>query len=254
MSQRRPVAAGNWKMNTTPEEGISLCRELLATNVAAGGAEVIVFPPFTHLAGAREVLAGSPIALGAQNLFWEPSGAYTGEISASMICAFATHVLIGHSERRQYFGESDETVRKKLVAALGAELVPVVCVGESLAERDAGMVETVLDRQVRGALLDVAFDSMLILAYEPVWAIGTGRAATPEQADAAMGFMRNVVASVSSGGLAEQIRILYGGSVTAQNVSEFIHGPHVDGALVGGASLKAESFAEIARRIGATAD
>ena len=253
MVQRRPVAAGNWKMNTTPDEGEVLCRELVGLLGRYEAAEVVVFPPFTHLAPARAVLESSRIGLGAQNLHWEPKGAYTGEVSAAMIATLARYVLVGHSERRQYFGETDEIVRWKLAAALGAGLTPVVCVGESLAERDAGRVEEVLDRQVRGALTGVALGPAPILAYEPVWAIGTGRAANGRQAGEAMAFIRSVVAGVVSGEFAAQVRILYGGSVTAHNAAEFVSEPEIDGALVGGASLAAASFAEIARQIGAAA-
>lgn len=251
--QRRPVAAGNWKMNTTPADGLALCRELLTEIGGSTRAEVVICPPFTHLLAAANALSGSQIAVGAQNMFWEPRGAYTGEISGEMIRAVATHVILGHSERRQYFGETDATVRSKVVAAMECGLVPIACVGESLAERDSGRVEEILRRQVVGALDRVAISDQLLLAYEPVWAIGTGRAATAEQANAAMGFIRGVLGEIASPALADRIRILYGGSVTAQNAAEFMSGEHVDGALVGGASLKADSFAAIVRLIGASA-
>jgi triosephosphate isomerase len=252
MAARRPVAAGNWKMNTTVAEGVALCRDLVAGLNSIGDAEVVVCPPFTHLARVAEALAGSPIKLGAQDIFWEPKGAFTGEVSAEMVRELAGYVIIGHSERRQFFGETDDTVRLKLVAALRTGLIPIVCVGESLDERDAGLVEEVLARQVRGALDAVEFDERVIFAYEPVWAIGTGRAANGQQANAAMGFIRGIVAERSSRSTADGVRILYGGSVNAQNVAEFMAQEHIDGGLVGGASLQAASFLEIARQITAT--
>jgi len=252
MKQRTPVAAGNWKMNTTPDEATMLCRELASLLNGELGAEVVVFPPFTNLAAAQQALIGSRIGLGAQNLFWEGKGAYTGEISASMVRSLAEYVIIGHSERRQYFGETDETVRKRLIAALGSGLVPIVCVGESLKQRDAGQVEDVLERQVRGALSGTAAGTSLIMAYEPVWAIGTGRAADAKQAAVAMACIRRIIGQRLSPEIAKQVRILYGGSVTPQNAADFMAEDEIDGALVGGASLNAPSFAEIARLIGAT--
>ncbi len=252
MKQRTPVAAGNWKMNTTPDEAAILCRELASLLNGELGVEVVVFPPFTNLAAAHQALIGSRIGLGAQNLFWEGKGAYTGEISASMVRSLAEYVIIGHSERRQYFGETDETVRKRLIAALGSGLVPIVCVGESLEQRDAGQVEDVLERQVRGALSGTAAGTPLIMAYEPVWAIGTGRAADAKQAAVAMACIRRVIGQCLSPEIAKQVRILYGGSVTPQNAADFMAEDEIDGALVGGASLNATSFAQVARLIGAT--
>jgi triosephosphate isomerase (TIM) len=250
MAQRTPVAAGNWKMNTTPSEGVALARELSERLVGVTGVEVVVCPPFTHLAPVRDVLHGW-IGVGAQNVSPEPKGAFTGEVSGAMIAELAGYVIIGHSERRQYFHDTDELVQRRLRAALGAGLVPIVCVGETLAERDARQVESVLSRQVQGALAGVDLGEGLILAYEPVWAIGTGRAANGQQANEAMGHIRRVVSQVTANGLAERVRILYGGSVTPENIDEFAAQEHVDGALVGGASLRADSFEQIARRLAA---
>jgi len=246
---RVPVAAGNWKMNTTVSEGISLCRDLISAVAGTGSCQVLVFPPFTHLAPLATVLDGSRVGLGAQDLFWEPKGAFTGQVSAAMIRELCGFVLVGHSERRQYFGETDLTANKRLSAALGAGLTPVLCIGESLQERDAGQVEAVLSRQLEGALDGILFPPAAMIAYEPVWAIGTGRAANGEQAQQAMGFIREVLLRLQSEDVARQARLLYGGSVTAQNVAEFMAQPAVDGALVGGASLNAVSFAAIANAI-----
>ncbi|HZU76334.1 MAG TPA: triose-phosphate isomerase [Dehalococcoidia bacterium] len=246
---RVPVAAGNWKMNTTVSEGEQLCRELLDALGGFGGCEVLVFPPYTHLASLAKLLSGTRVGLGAQDLFWEPKGAFTGAVSAAMIRELARYVIIGHSERRQYFGETDQTVNRRLNAALDAGLAPVVCVGERLEERDTGRVEQVLERQVRGALVDITLPPAAMIAYEPVWAIGTGRAANGEQAEQAMRFIRDVVRREQGGEVADRTRLLYGGSVTPQNIAEFMAQPDVDGALVGGASLNAASFAEIARSI-----
>lgn len=251
MTIRTPVAAGNWKLNTTVDEGLALCRDLAGDLAGLSGAEVILFPPFTHLYAARAALAGSGIRLGAQNVFWEEQGAYTGEIGPSMLRPLVSHVLIGHSERRALFGETDATVHQRFVAALAVGLIPVLCVGETLAERDAGEVEQVLTRQVSVALEGIAAGAALLVAYEPVWAIGTGRAANGEQANATMGFIRRLVAKQLSPAVADKIRILYGGSVNAKNIGEFMTQPEIDGGLVGGASLSAMSFGDIARLVAA---
>jgi triosephosphate isomerase len=253
MAGRRPVAAGNWKMNTTVDEGVALAIAIEAELGSSSAAEVVLFPPYTHLSRLADTLRDTAIGLGAQNLFWEEKGAFTGEVSAAMIRNVARYVIIGHSERRQYFGETDETVNRRLKSALAAGLTPVVCVGESLAEREADQVEAVLGCQVRGALDGVQFGSGLILAYEPVWAIGTGRAADGEQANAAMGFIRSEVAALAGDAVAQAVRILYGGSVTENNIDEFAAQPEIDGGLVGGASLQAASFIAIVRSIGAVA-
>ncbi|HLZ73006.1 MAG TPA: triose-phosphate isomerase [Dehalococcoidia bacterium] len=257
MAQRRPIAAGNWKMNPASQvEASDLASTLAVELVALTGADLVVFPPLPFLHAVAQRLAGTRLGLGAQNLHWEEKGAFTGEVSAAMLPAGVGWTLIGHSERRQYFCETDETVNKKLRAVLG-RLMPIVCVGESLAERDAGQVEAVLERQVRGALDGIEFPagfgpaSSLQFAYEPVWAIGTGRAATPEQANEAMGHIRRVLAGLHGQEIAGRMRILYGGSVADKNVAEIMTQPEIDGALVGGASLNAEAFASIARQIAA---
>ncbi|HZQ39100.1 MAG TPA: triose-phosphate isomerase [Dehalococcoidia bacterium] len=257
MAQRRPIAAGNWKMNPpTLDEAVELAEDLATPLGALAGTDMVLFPPLPFISPVADRLDGTAIAVGVQNLHWEPKGAFTGEVAVSMLPERVGWTLIGHSERRQYFCESDETVNKKLRAVLGT-LRPIVCVGESLAERDAGQVEAVLERQVRGALEGVELgaefnpDSALQLAYEPVWAIGTGRAATPEQANQAMGFIRRVLATLRGEEFARRLRILYGGSVTDKNVAEIMAQPEIDGALVGGASLNAGAFAAIARAIAA---
>jgi triosephosphate isomerase len=238
-------------MNTTVEEGLALARALVEQLAGLGGAEVVLYPPFTHLLALAQAVQGSGIAVGAQNVFWEEKGAYTGEVSAAMLRPIVANVLIGHSERRQYFGETDETVNKRLHAAVAAGLRPCVCVGETLAERDAGQVEAVLQRQLTVGLAGVTAETNLLLAYEPVWAIGTGRAATSVQANEAMAHIRAVLGGIVGTERAAAIRILYGGSVTPDNVADLMAQPEIDGALVGGASLKADSFTAIARAIAA---
>jgi triosephosphate isomerase len=244
MAQRLPLIAANWKMNTTLAEGGRLCSALRDRLDGMRGVEVVLCPPFTHLVPLSECVAGSSLALGAQNLYWEPKGAYTGEISAAMLQGLVQYVILGHSERRGYFGESDADVNRKLQVALAAGLKPIVCVGEAEAERDANATEGVLRRQVRDGLGGAELNESLVLAYEPLWAIGTGRAANGEQAQAAIGFIRSQLHALA-GPLAARVRILYGGSVTPANIAEFMAQPDVDGALVGGASLVAESFAGI---------
>jgi triosephosphate isomerase (TIM) len=250
---RKPVAAGNWKMNTNVEEGLALARALVENLAGIDRAEIVIYPPFTHLVPLAQALHGSGLLLGGQNLHWEAKGAFTGEISAAMLRPLASEVLIGHSERRQYFGESDESVNRKLQAALAVGLRPCVCVGETLEERDAGQVEAVLERQITVGLHGLAADAELLLAYEPVWAIGTGRAATSAQANDAMRAIRRVLGGVVGEARAASVRILYGGSVTPENATELMAQPEIDGALVGGASLKADSFSAIARAIAAAA-
>jgi triosephosphate isomerase len=250
---RTPVAAGNWKMHTTVEQGLALARALVENLAGLDGAEVVLYPPFTHLVPLAQAVRGSGLALGAQNLHWESQGAFTGEISAPMLCPIVDNVLIGHSERRQYFGETDETVNKKLHAALAAGLRPCVCVGETLAERDAGRIEEVLARQVRIGLHGLAADADFLVAYEPVWAIGTGRTATGAQAAEAIAHVRRLLGEIVGEARAHEVRILYGGSVTPENIAALMAEPEIDGALVGGASLKADAFTAIARAIaGAT--
>ncbi|GAG44287.1 unnamed protein product, partial [marine sediment metagenome] len=204
-----------------------------------------VCPPFVSLAAARDVLKGSSVLLGAQNMFYEEKGAYTGEISPLMLAGLCDYVILGHSERRQYFGESGEIIDKKIRAALGAEIKPILCIGERLEENEAGQTEAVLTRQLTASSDRLYYASGLVIAYEPVWAIGTGLSATPEQANATIGFIRQLVAQQNGGDIAASVRILYGGSVTAENISGLMGQPEIDGALVGGASLKVDDFISI---------
>lgn len=244
---RTTLIAGNWKLNLTAADGAELVAGLKAAIGAEPAVEVLVFPTMIGLPAAVAAAAGSPVQVGGQNCFWEASGAYTGEVSAPLLkAAGATHVLLGHSERRQYFGETDETVNQRLKAVLEADMVPVVCIGETLDERDGGQLEAVLERQVRGALAGLTADqlSSLVLAYEPVWAIGTGRVATSEQAQEAHAFVRKVLTEVV-GDLANDLRLLYGGSVKPGNAAELMAMADVDGALVGGASLTVDAFGGI---------
>lgn len=244
--------AGNWKMYKSQAETRTFFAALLPLIADAAGCEIVIAAPFTALAAAVESARGSHISIAGQNLHWEKEGAYTGEVSASMLVeAGCRYVIIGHSERRQFFGETDETVRKKIRCALAAGLVPIVCFGELLAEREANQTEAVLARQFTGAFaglpgeLTAAEFSRIIIAYEPVWAIGTGRTATPEIAAAAHGFLRHLAADSFSPDFAAGLRILYGGSVKPENSKGLIAQEHIDGALVGGASLDANSFAAI---------
>jgi triosephosphate isomerase len=249
---RRPIIAGNWKLHATLQEASALVRQLKgACEVeAGGGVDVVVCPPFTALATVAEALKGSRIGLGAQDLFWEPHGAFTGEVSAGLLAdAGCRYVIIGHSERRTHFGETDETVRRKLAAALRQPLVPIACIGETLQQREANQTFAVLERQLAGALdgLSGGDAAKVVLAYEPVWAIGTGRNASPEQAQEAHAFIRQWLAKRWGAGVSESLRIQYGGSVTAANAAGLLQQPDVDGALVGGASLKAEAFTAIVK-------
>ncbi|HVA66810.1 MAG TPA: triose-phosphate isomerase [Elusimicrobiota bacterium] len=244
---RRPLIAGNWKMNLGPAAARELLRAL-RDNLREPPADVAVCPPFTLLALAAEALKGSPIRPGAQDLFWEKSGAYTGEVSAEQIAeAGGSVVLIGHSERRRYFGESDETVGRKLKAALRAGLTPIVCVGETLEEREGQKTYRVLETQLKGALtgLAPADAGKIVVAYEPVWAIGTGKTASPDQAQDAHLFIRKTLGAILGAEASLAVRILYGGSVKPDNIDSLMAQPDVDGALVGGESLKPVSFLRI---------
>jgi triosephosphate isomerase (TIM) len=247
---RTPVMAGNWKMHCTSGEAVVLATELVERLASGVEAEVIVSPAYTSLIPVREALAGSAIALAAQNIHWEPKGAFTGEVCAEMAKdAGCTHVIIGHSERRALFGETDASVNRKVIAALAMGLTPIVCVGETLADREAGATRSVVLGQLDGALegLDDEAIGQLIVAYEPVWAIGTGLTATPAQAQEVHGWIRERLASLAGSGVADGLRILYGGSVKPDNVAELMGQTDIDGALVGGASLKADSFERIVR-------
>jgi triosephosphate isomerase len=242
---RIPFIAGNWKMNTTATEAERLVLEMLEKLDRIEGVEKVLCPPFVSLVGISMMLQGSSVKLGAQNMYFEAKGAYTGEISPLMLRELCEFVILGHSERRWYFKETDEIVNKKVKAALANKLKPILCVGERLEENEAGKTEEVVNRQVMGALNDIESVRDLVIAYEPVWAIGTGKAASGAQAAATIQFIRDVVAKLWNKGIAQDLRILYGGSVTSANIAEFISHPEIDGALVGGASLKAEEFVSI---------
>jgi triosephosphate isomerase len=244
---RRPIVAGNWKMNTTIEDGLALVEELLPLIETVTEVDRVVCPPFVSLQAISGRLRRSDVRVGAQNLSFEPSGAFTGEISAPMLVGLVSYVIVGHSERRHIFGETDVVVAKKLRAALGAGLAPILCVGETLAERDAGETDLVLRRQVRTALEGIGQAPGLVIAYEPVWAIGTGRAATAADANAGNSIVRHELARVLGPAVAQATRIQYGGSVSPANAAELLGQPEIDGALVGGASLVAKSFAAIVR-------
>ena len=242
---RIPFVAGNWKMNTTVTEAEKLVLEMLDKLDRIKGVEKVLCPPFVSLVAINMMLQSSAIKLGAQNMYFEIKGAYTGEISPVMLSELCEFVILGHSERRGYFGETDEIVNKKVKTALANELKPILCVGERLAENEAGKTEEVINRQVTAALNGIEPVRDLVIAYEPVWAIGTGKAASSAQAAATIQSIRDVVAKLWNKGIAQDLRILYGGSVTSANIAEFISHPEIDGALVGGASLKAEEFVSI---------
>ena len=242
---RNPFVAGNWKMNTTATEAEQLVFEMLDKLDRIEGVEKVLCPPFVSLVAVNMMLRGSSIKLGAQNMYFETEGAYTGEISPPMLRELCEFVILGHSERRWYFGETDEIVNKKVKAALANKLKPILCVGERLAENEAGKTEEVVNRQVTAALNGIEPVPNLVIAYEPVWAIGTGKAASGEQAAATIQFIRDVLAKLWNKSISQDLRILYGGSVTSANIAEFISHSEIDGALVGGASLKAEEFVSI---------
>lgn len=247
---RRPVIAGNWKMYKTPSEAVVLAEGIVKTLSPLDGPELVVCPPFTALAAVSQVIVGTRVGLGAQNLHWAKEGAYTGEVSADMLLDIGCrYVIIGHSERRQYFGETDESVNRKSCAALASGLTPIVCVGETLTEREAGCADAVVERQLKGALSGLSPEQVqrLVLAYEPVWAIGTGKTATPDQAEEMHAHIRKTIAMVVDDETARGIRILYGGSVKPENAKELLDRSEIDGALIGGASLQVDSFAAIAQ-------
>lgn len=246
--KRKPIIAGNWKMNKTAAEAKDLASKLIPLVSGAKDRDIVLAPTFTSLQTVSEAIKGTNISLSAQNLHWEDKGAFTGEISAEMLLDLGCkYVIIGHSERRQFFGETDDTVNKKVKQALKKSLLPIMCVGETLAEREAGKLNEIISRQVTGGLKDLSADDMkkMVLAYEPVWAIGTGKTATPEQANEVHALIRGKVKSLYDAGTAEGTRIQYGGSVTPENVTTLMAMPDIDGALVGGASLKPESFAAL---------
>lgn len=248
MSTRKPLIAANWKMYKTPAQAKEFVSAFLPLVQGHTRAEIVLCPPFIDIATVFSETHGSQVHVGGQNLHWQEEGAFTGEISAAMLAAAGcTHVIVGHSERRQFFGETDETVNRKLHTALHHKLVPIFCVGELLAEREAGQTEQVLLRQIAKGLVDISPDRarQIVVAYEPVWAIGTGRTATPEMAAEAHLMIRSQVARTLGRDIADKMRILYGGSVKPENATALLNQPEIDGALVGGASLDAQSFAKI---------
>lgn len=252
---RRPLIAGNWKMHNTGTEAKAFGREFRTAIKDVDGVDVLLCPSFPALGALATTLEGTAVRLGAQNVHAEPEGAFTGEVSAAMLTdAGCTYVIVGHSERRQLMGETDDIVNGKVKAAVAGGLHPVVCVGENIEQRRAGETEAFVTGQVRAALADVAADAVAeaVIAYEPIWAIGTGETATPEEAEAVAGVVRKTVADLFGDDVAEKVRIQYGGSVNADNIASFMAQPNIDGALVGGASLDADSFARIVKNTEAT--
>ncbi len=247
---RRPIIAGNWKMYKTPSEAIDLAIQLKKELDGIQDRDIVLIPPSASLYPCHNILNGTNIALGAQNMYWEEEGAFTGEISPLMLidCG-CRYCIIGHSERRAYFGETDETVNKKIKSALKHGLIPICCIGESLQQREAGETFKVVEAQAKADFdgLDSAQMKQVVIAYEPIWAIGTGRTATPEQANDVHAFIRKTLAGLFDQALADQVRIQYGGSVKPGNCDALMSQPDIDGALVGGASLKGESFSRIVR-------
>lgn len=245
-----PLIAGNWKMHTTVREGAALVHKLRELLKGIDAVEILVAPPFTHLQHISHLLGGSPIKLAAQDLYWEKSGAFTGEVSAEMLVdSGCRYVIVGHSERRQYFGETDASVNMKVLAAMRGGLRPIVCVGETLLQRESGEALGVVSAQVRSALTGLAGGAVrdITIAYEPIWAIGTGKVAGPEAAEEVHNAIRQLLYEIFGAEPVKDVRIIYGGSVKPDNIDELMAQPNIDGALVGGASLKAEEFARIVK-------
>ncbi|MDO4493738.1 MAG: triose-phosphate isomerase [Clostridia bacterium] len=244
---RKPIIAGNWKMNMTPAQAKELVTELVPL-VADAQCDVVVCPPFVDLCTVKSVIEGTNIKLGAQNIHWAEKGAFTGEISADMLKAHGVeYAIIGHSERRQYFGETDEGVNKRAKAALAAGIVPIICVGESLEQRESGVTEAIVTGQTKAALEGISAEDAVkvVIAYEPIWAIGTGKTATKEDANATIAVIRGAVREVFGAAVADELRIQYGGSMNPKNASELMSMPEIDGGLIGGASLKADDFSKV---------
>jgi len=239
---RTPIIVGNWKMNTTPGEAVELAKAMKKKLTGISGVEKVLCPPFVSLTLVKDVIKNASIKLGAQNMHYERKGAYTGETSPVMLSQLCEFVIIGHSERRAMFGETDQTVNRKIRAALELDITPIVCVGETLEENESGETIKVVTRQIKAAFEDIESLEGTVIAYEPIWAIGTGKAAKGEQANAISRLIRSVIAPLYGDTAAQEVRIQYGGSVTAANVPEFLGQPDVDGALVGGACLKAAEF------------
>ena len=247
---RKPFVAGNWKMNTDGDGSVNLAKHIASgcLEMAGQNVTVAVCPPFVYLQSVTRALSASSISVGAQDIYFEPKGAFTGEVSAPMLKDIGcTYVLCGHSERRHVIGETDELINKKVTASIGGGLLPILCVGELLAEREASRTNEVVTRQMKGSLTGLSTEkvSAVTIAYEPVWAIGTGRTATPQQAQEAHNFIRKLLAELYDGQLAEEIRILYGGSVKPNNSADLMRQQDIDGLLVGGASLNADDFLAI---------
>lgn len=244
---RKPIIAGNWKMNMTPSQAKELVTDLIPL-VKDAACDVVVCPPYVDIALVAELVKGTNIQVGAQNIHWAEKGAFTGEISAAMLKeAGAAYAIIGHSERRQYFGETDATVNSRTKAALAAGIVPIICVGESLEQRENGETDAVVSGQVKADLADIPGEAVagLVIAYEPIWAIGTGKTATDEQANETIGLIRETIASLYGQAVADQVRIQYGGSMNPKNVKGLMAQAQIDGGLIGGASLKAPDFAQV---------
>ena len=247
---RKKIIAGNWKMNKTVGEAVDLAEAIKREVGDLRDVDVVLCPPFTALKAVSDVVSGTHIDLGAQNMHWEKAGAFTGEISPAMLRDLFCHfVILGHSERRQYFGETDETVNRKTKAALANNLTPIVCVGETLQEREAGNMQSVVTAQVQGSLAGLSAKELAqtVIAYEPVWAIGTGKTATSAQAQEVHALIRGVLAKLSDEATAQAVRIQYGGSMKGSNARELLSQPDIDGGLIGGAALEARSFVEIIR-------
>ena len=245
---RIPVIAGNWKMNTTVQLAVHLVNEMMPRLDSMTGVHTILCPPYISLTVVKEIIKDTSVELGAQNMYFEKHGAFTGEISPAMLTGICQFVILGHSERRQVFSESNEMINKKVRAALESGIKPIICVGESLLENESGRTEHIVTKQINMALSGIQSPDDLIIAYEPIWAIGTGKAATGIQANATIGIIRNTIEKLYGMDISQAVLILYGGSVTSANIEEFIKQPEIDGALVGGASLKAEEFIAIIER------
>ena len=245
---RMPLIAGNWKMNTTVKEAVYLIKKMAGRLNKIQGVEKVICPPFVSLIPAQAVLKGCSVKLGAQNVFYEEKGAYTGEISPLMLVDLCEYVIIGHSERRQIIGETNEVINRKLHTAIDAGLKPILCIGETARENEDGKTQEVLGRQIFTCSDKLYFLSGMVIAYEPIWAIGTGKSATGDDANQTIGFIREFISRLHTPDLANDVRILYGGSVTATNISEFMSQPEIDGALVGGASLQPDDFISIVKQ------
>jgi len=245
---RTPVIAGNWKMNTSVSEATELVKSMLERLDALEGVKKVVCPPFVSLIPVAELITGSTVELGAQNMHFEEKGAFTGEISPAMLKGLCRYVILGHSERRHYFAETDELVNKKVKAAVRFDLIPILCVGETLEEKEAGKTRDIVGRQMRQGLEGVSPSRSLVIAYEPVWAIGTGKSATAAEASATIAFIRQMIGRVWSGEVAHEVLVLYGGSTNGKNISEFVSQNEIDGALVGGASLRSDEFVDMVKQ------